>query len=405
MRNAVVLALLATAAPLFAQSSVTPHAIVSIRGVNASGPAPWMAGGFGRMAAGGDENELFANVRAGLDWSPVHWLNVHVSGVARREPEEYGGDRAGLIEAYADANFTSGREQLRLRAGHFFLPTSRENRGELWSSPYALSFSALNTWIGEEFRPTGAELEWKHLASRGFVTAAAGAFRGNDTSGTLLAWRGWAVGDRLSAYGETVPLPPLRSLDEVFLRQRRGTQPFGRDLDGRTGYTARVRWAQPGVMTAQAAYVDNQGDRALYDDQYSWDTRFAIVGADFGSLDRTSVATEYLKGSTVMGDPARAFVDADFDAFYVLVSHKLGRNRFTARYDRFGTEENDFSIAESNDEDGRSWTLAWLYDVNRSFRTGVEFTQVTGRRDALAQQALDPAFDGRAVTVDLTWSY
>ena len=31
-----------------------------------------------------------------------------------------------------------------MRAGEFFLPTSRENRGNLWTSPYAITFSTLN---------------------------------------------------------------------------------------------------------------------------------------------------------------------------------------------------------------------------------------------------------------------
>ena len=40
------------------------------------------------------------------------------------------------------------------------------------------------------------------------------------------------------------------------------------------------------------------------------------------------------------------FVDADFFASYLLVSGKSGRNRLTARYELFNTEEQDFSPAE-----------------------------------------------------------
>ena len=42
------------------------------------------------------------------------------------------------------------------------------------------------------------------------LTVGATAFRDNDTMGTLLAWRGWDVGSRLTVYNETLPLtvPP-----------------------------------------------------------------------------------------------------------------------------------------------------------------------------------------------------
>jgi hypothetical protein len=184
----------------------------------------------------------------GVDWTPAQWLTIHAHGVARKH--------GGVAEAYADLR---GGE-FRLRAGQFFLPTSRENTDRLWSSPYTISFSALNTWIGEEVRPIGAELQWQHLTSNAVVTFAGGAFRGNDTMGTLLGWRGWAMGNRVAVYDEVLPLPPLPR----FPKQRRGTVPIGRDLDGRTGYTARARVSLPERATIQFARIDNRGDRELY---------------------------------------------------------------------------------------------------------------------------------------------
>ena len=406
MRCIVVLLALLASYPLIAQGTFTPTAIVSLRGVNASGPESWAAGGWGRMNGGGDRNDLFATVRAGVDWKPAQWLTLHVSGLARHEPETYEGRNAGILEAYADANFAAGREEFRIRAGHFFLPTSRENREDLWSSPYTLSLSAINTWIGEEFKPTGVELQWKHSNSIGILTTAATAFRNNDTSGTLLAWRGWSVGDRLSVYGETVALPALPSFDQFFLRQRDGTEPFGQDLDGRLGYAGRVRWTLPERMTIQVAHIDNGGDRLLYADQYSWDTRFDIIGADFGNLDRTSVATEYIRGKTGMGEKTSpAYVDADFNAFYLLVSQRLGKERFTARYDVFSVIEKDGSRGESSDDDGRSWTLTWMHDLRDHFRAALEFTQVTGTHPAAEGAGVPTAFDGRSVTAEIRYSF
>ena len=39
-----------------------------------------------------------------------------------------------------------------------FLPTSRENVDPLWQSPYTLTLSSLNTWIGEEVRLAGLDV-------------------------------------------------------------------------------------------------------------------------------------------------------------------------------------------------------------------------------------------------------
>ncbi|HEY0158018.1 MAG TPA: hypothetical protein VGF28_12095 [Thermoanaerobaculia bacterium] len=350
---------------------------VALRGVNATGPASWLEGGWGRLEAGGDEGELLADAHLGVDWTSRHF-GARVSGTGGRDA---GGGYGGLVEAYVEGRVELGLDELQLRAGQFFLPTSRENKDDLWRSPYTMSFSALNSWIGEEVRPIGADLQYRHVTARGHaVTGGATAFRGNDTMGTLLAWRGWSSGSRLAAFGEVLPLPPLPSLPRYFPLQREdGTQPFGRDLDGRTGYSARVRYSVPERANVQYTFIDNRGDRLLHRGEYAWATHFHLVGAEAGDPDRLTVAAEYMTGSTGMGGGA-AFVDADFYATYVLVSQKAGRSRFTARYERFHTEERDFSAAESNAEQGRAWTVAWLYDLRANVRVGAELTRFTGAR-------------------------
>src|SRR5918993_1018028 len=131
---------------------------------------------------------------------------VAARGVTREEG-------SGLIEAYADGRLIFGLDEVQLRAGQFFLPTSRENKDALWASPYAISFSALNTWVAQEVRPIGLDLEWRHTLERGHIlTTALTAFRGNDSMGALLGWRGWTVGNRISSYDELLPLPQLSSL-------------------------------------------------------------------------------------------------------------------------------------------------------------------------------------------------
>jgi hypothetical protein len=370
---------------------------VAMRGINATGQPSWLDGGSGRLEAGGDTDALFGTAQLGADWTSQHF-GLHVNGVGRRDAAGYD---AGIVEAYAQAQADFGLDEVQVRAGQFFLPTSRENRDELWASPYTINFSALNSWIGEEVRPVGVDLQYRHITGRGHaITTGATAFRGNDTMGTLLAWRGWAVGNHLSRYAEVLPIAGRNSVNHFFPGQRKdGTKPFGDDLDGRIGYSARVRYSVPDRGNILYTYVDNRGDRELHRGEYAWATKFHLLGTELGNPDKLVFAAEYMQGSTTMGINPIAYVDADFFAAYALVSAKRGRNRWTARYDLFNTEERDFSAAEKNEENGRSWTLAWFFDLRPPLRLGAELTQVVGDRPPTP----DP--DGRSVTVEARYRF
>src|SRR5215212_8338821 len=116
MRRVVVVVFFWTFFYVWSASAEQFHLIgfVSGRGVNASGSESWLAGGFGRMQAGGDRNAGFATAQIGADWEPSQYFDVHVSGAARHDPWQ---NDAGLVEAYADARAIFGSDQIQLRAG------------------------------------------------------------------------------------------------------------------------------------------------------------------------------------------------------------------------------------------------------------------------------------------------
>lgn len=389
---------------------------LTARGVYTRSQPSWLEGGFGRLDTGAHDarSSATANVdvlQLGADWTPTTWLDVHIGAQARKEPARDGVKRAGLVDAFVAVRKDLGANHLQLRAGQFFLGTSRENRDNLWTSPYTMSYSALNKWIGDEFRPAGAELEWRHeRANFDTVTAAASVFRNNDTMGTLLGWRGWSVGERISVYGEILPLPNLFSFHNraQFVDQRDGTVPFQSDLDGRMGYTARIRYQRPENGSVQLTHVDNRGDRKEYRSgegvEYAWQTRFDIFGADWKTARETSLAAEYCWGKTGMGFAPHATVDLSFYTWYVLVSQPFGRNRFSARFDVFETEDHDHT-AETNSELGRAWALTWFYNVRPSLRAGLEFLSVSAQRRAAAESGFDPNTDGRTLTLELRYRF
>jgi len=413
MRFIVVLAILVTTTLSAQTFDLTGY--VAARGVNATGPTSWLEGGFGRLESGGDQDEFAGVAHLGVDIHPTKWLDLHASGVARSDVR---GEDAGLVEAFADIRKEIAFDEIRLRGGLFFLPTSKENKGDNWASPYTIHFSALNTWIGEEVRPLGLDLQYRHTINNGHtITGGATAFRGNDTMGTLLGWRGWSVGDRLSTYDEVLPLPPIGSLDfpdGPFWRQRdEGTTPFTEDLDDHIGYSARVRYGIPQRGNIQYTYLDNGGDRALYppdaeSGEYSWETRFHLLGLEIGNPDNLTVAAESMLGETYMGLKERFpnFVEARFWATYLLVSEKRGRNRWTARYELFATEDEDETpLGEDNDESGKSWTLTWMVDITPAIRGALEFTQISGNREAAQQYGFDPSTTARSVTLEVRYRF
>lgn len=389
------------------------HGVLSARGVASSGPRGWLEGGFGRLTEGGQGDEtrgLFrGEAQLGLDWRPGEaWLlRVHAS--AHGEPASAGGQRAGLTEAFLQ--FRPGltaRTSLRVRAGLFFPPTSLENVDPLWQSPYTVTLSALNAWIGEELRLAGADAAVVLQGERNRLELGGAAFGAADASGTLLAWRGFAFGDRLSTVGETLPLPPLVTLRPggEFADQRDdGTRPLD-ELDGRVGWHARARFARESAFRLQAAYTDNRGDRALHRGQYAWRTRLAQAGLEASLGASVMLLAEAAVGDTGMGPAVVGgpYVDLRYRVGYVLLSWRVGRLRFSGRVDGWDGEDRD-GTAEPNGERGWSATGAVFYQPARVLRLGAEFVAVRADRDAAAFSGGPRSTDADRATVELRLVY
>ena len=99
--------------------------------------------------------------------------------------------------------------RFQARAGLFYPPISLENDARAWGVTDTITPSAINSWIGEEVKVVGLEAPGRHDFGDQSLAATAGVFGYDDTAGTLLAFRGWALHDIQSqAYG-TFDLPPL----------------------------------------------------------------------------------------------------------------------------------------------------------------------------------------------------
>jgi hypothetical protein len=273
----------------------------------------------------GAENPLAADstaaqLQAGLDWSPSPRFLAHVHLLARTDDGNSLDGRFGTPEAYVEAHLPAGRSRLKVKAGAFFLATSRENVDALWENAYTVSSSALNTWLGEELRPIGLDVTW----IPGRLLVGATVFAGSDTFGALALDPGWSIHDRWTVLGQEV---------------RTGNDHYASvsaNDDGRLGWSARAGWSSPSFSVLYT-HIDNRSDGEIHGDLENWATRFDIAGFDYKRGDWT-LAAETGWGPTVLYLPDFT-VEEELRASYVLVSRRFGRGRATARFDDFRDSE------------------------------------------------------------------
>jgi hypothetical protein len=299
-----------------------------------------------------DAEPAQAQAQIGFDWSSSPSFLAHIHLVARTDDGHSERGHAGTPESYIDARLHPGSHLFRLRAGAFFLPTSRENVDALWENPYAISSSALNTWFGQELRPIGADLAWTH----GGALLGATLFRGNNTFGALPVTPGWTIDDRWTVLGQKVPA------GEYFAS-------VSADTDHRFGWSGRAGWTLSRVSVL-FTHIDNRSDGAQHGDLYNWKTRFDVAGFDYNDADWT-VAGETGWGPTVLFYPGGSVV-AELRASYLFVSRRLANGRATVRVE-------DFDDGKTRKQ---AVTVAAFRGVTRRLTLGLELGASGGQRRA-----------------------
>lgn len=266
--------------------------------------------------------------------------------------------------------------RFKARAGAFYPPVSLENTAVGWSSPYMVSFSAIDTWIGEEVRSLGVEGSATHMGqftgSSADWTVFAAAVRANDPLGALLSWRGFAIGDRQSGWRDRLPLadlPNFRAGGPYFPVQQAWEEPF-KEIDGNTGYYAGAEWAG---QTTRVRYLhyDNLGDPSVVEGgQWCWHTQFEHLGWQLRLADGSEVLAQALHGDTEMDGFEGPLVYAKFEAAYLLWSRAWGRHRVSARADFWAVRDTDTTPNDPNQEHGRALSGAYFYEPPARSRFG-----------------------------------
>lgn len=367
---------------------ITLGGLLDLRAARTDNTTSWLDRGLGKTRYGGTDGnsrvlgrvaEAALLVTSHLNWSTSGHLYIKYDA-DQHQPLD-------IVEGFVDFHPVSTTAyRFSGRVGAFFPPISLENTGPAWTSPYSITPSAINTWIGEEVRTLGGEgtLHWLGEAQR--ISASLAVYRANDPAGSLLAWRGWSLHDFKPGLHDRMPLAQTEVFND-FPKQAPWVEPF-REIDGRWGYYGTLAYERPGEYTLRALHYDNRADPdAINGTQWAWHTRFSSVGMKFQLPHDVDLMAQYLFGSSFMRGRL-SVVNTDFSSWYVLLSKRVDRHHFTLRYDLFGVQD---KVAGEYDDHGHAWTLAYALDVSDRQRLMLELLDVNSNRPQRSDLGLPTA--------------
>lgn len=376
MRWALILGLLCLAGPAWADSgffsSGDVTGMVDLRFSAADGERSWLDGGFGKTGVSGAGSGFAGHAgiaNAYLAWTPH--LTWDVGAVIVGQYQSAHDDAPALGEAYLTYRPKPWDDtRLTARLGLFYPPISQEHQGAAWIDTDMLTPSAINSWVGEEVKVVGAEATLRHTFGEQAVSVTGAVFGFNDTSGTLLTTRGWALDDvQTSAFGR-YSLPPLSAF--MTMVQAPVTNPV-LEIDHKVGGYGRLDWRISDQLAVNAFYYDNAGNLIGLDGlQWAWDTQFWNFGAEVDVDQNTRLLSQVMIGRTRMGyaDPD-IWVDTDFDAAYLLLTHKFGGDALSGRVDVFRTiDRTDEAYGDTNES---GWAITADYRKHLSAHADLLF--------------------------------
>lgn len=351
--------------------AVEVKGLVQVNYVNADGQTSWFDEGTGILAYSKDSvNVQQALIELSDDFS--HGLSYAI--VANYYA--LGEQNLGISQAQISYKpLSSNKLRWRARVGFFYPQLSLENVDTGWLSPFTYTQSAINSWVGEELRTAGLELT---LYSPGRARNSAiswaihgSVFKANDPLGTVISWRGFAMHDRQSLNNDRIsfaPYPSVIEQDKIF--HPNYVEPY-HELDGNIGFYLGTHIEYYKQSTLRYYYYDNQADPLAVSGErlYGWRTKFHSLALQHKFNRNTRVLGQWLSGSSVMG--AR-YVYIDFDAWYVMLSHKYKAHRVSLRFDKFQVREDDIFPWDPNNSDGHGYTLAWRYQLDKNWQVGLE---------------------------------
>jgi hypothetical protein len=362
----------------------------------ANGERSWVNGGLGKTRFQGTANRDYqfyaVPVEADLIWNPhfTDSLSANVSTAWQRDQE----NPVDLLEAFVSfLPPQKGNVGFSVRAGLMWPEISLEHTtGGAWSTVNTITPSAINAWVGEEVKVLGLEGTVRSSIGEHQLAFTGAAFGFDDTAGTLLSFRGWALHDeKATAFGH-FPLPPLNDFI-VHLQQDKTRSLI--EIDKRVGFYGRFEWRPPWPVGAALFYYDNRGDPQAFTPlgQWGWRTRFWNLGINADLGPHTRLLAQGMTGSTVMGFKTNGerWVNTQFSSAYVSVTQSLNdKAAVTVRTEVFRTHERGSEMSPLESEHGWSTTVALRYNIRDNVTGFAEALNVRSRRGVRVDLGLDP---------------
>jgi len=298
----------------------------------------------------------------------------------------------GVTEAYVDWRpIPTSRNQQQWRFGMFYPPLSLENSERGWQSPFTYSYSAINTWLGEEIRPVGAEWSLRRrleaLGSAHELRVFAAGFYGNDPAAELLFYRGWSLHDRQTRLGDRLDIPPL-----PFTTSLQRHEPFT-ETDHRPGVYGGVEWRYARRVLVQWARYDNRADpHSFANGQWGWGTAFNHLAVQVTLPAELGLVAQWMDGATdwvILAQPngtlhpLSRLVEDEFESRFLMLTRKFGAaQRLAVRYDTFSTDRPG-AVPALHSDGGHAWTVSYRFEPTERWSGGVEWLRIDSRRDIL----------------------
>jgi hypothetical protein len=367
-----------------------------IRLVAVNGEKSWVDGGFGKFRSGSDGDWKVQPQlgNANLVWQPQFTWSLAATVVGSVQ----GGQRtqAGLSQAYLTFKPMRGASSTSFsaRAGLMWPPVSLEHVGADWHVADSITPSAINSWIGEEVRPVAAEASVATALGEHRLRATVAIIAANDTAGTLLTFRGWALHDRTTLAFNRQPLPPLDT--EIADYQAPYTHPLidlHNGFANRPGYYAKLAWQPPIPLRVELFRYDNRANPidVTTDLEWGWRTSFDNLGLVAKLGGGAELKAQAMSGRTRMGyaEEGRRWVDNRFRSAFLLLTKPFGRFGAAARIDAFDTRNHGSDVGDEYDDSGWSAMIAGKREW-KHFTGLIELLHVSSRRENREDAGLAP---------------
>lgn len=387
MRIAFLASMLFVAQPVIAEHSL--KGIFDLRASHLSSGVnnkSYLAGGYGKYRF--NDGTSAALGQLGLHYK-ADIANKYAMNIVANGFSDENDTSIGLTEAYLQYKGLPSSNGWRYQAkfGVFYPRISLENIATAWSTPYTITSSAINNWVGEELRHTGfgfsVEKLGKFNRSAHSFSIDLSLFQHNDSTGAMLAWHGWTLGSRQTLLQEKLKVQWFPARNGELAEQAAYSDPFI-ELDNRWGTHLVGKWQYGKKLRLNVGYYDNHAKKGIVEKgQYTWTTEFIHAGVKYKLAPSIELIAQYMSGSTLMTSPTfKHVVSSEFDSAFAMIRKQIKKHHIALRVETFNIDDLDETIGDNNNETGKAATLSYRYQFQQGKYLLLESNWIDSKRPA-----------------------